>query len=391
MRASAIATQLVNPIDQWARGAMHAWDFTTDRARYNYLNYGAVMSTPTIVYTRADSQNAYVPTLLGGLQPFASGQMRRTGRGYLCEAAATNLLLWSSDWTNAAWTKSNMTTALTQTGPAGVANAATLLTASAGNATALQSITSASANRYGSVWMKRVTGSGNIDITLDGGTAWTTISSSINSATWTRVGKAQTSVTNPNFGIRIVTNADAVAVAFGQVESADFPTSPIPTTSASATRAVDALVANINAGLDYPMSYFAEIERVVDTGAIELYLGTNNGGATDRIELGLDASDRAFSLMSTSNVNQATVAVTGSIATGVITKIAARMATNDVQTCVNGSLATADTSATLPATPTKITFGSRNGQASPAYGFLRRCAIWNRALTDAQLQFITRV
>jgi hypothetical protein len=67
--------------------------------------------------------------------------------GLLVEEARTELTLYNRDFTNAAWTKSNMTTAKTATGPDGVTNSASTLTATAGNATALQAITSTSAAR----------------------------------------------------------------------------------------------------------------------------------------------------------------------------------------------------------------------------------------------------
>jgi hypothetical protein len=44
-------------------------------------------------------------------------------QGLLIEEARTNLAIWGRDLTNAAWTKSNMTTAKTATGADGSANA----------------------------------------------------------------------------------------------------------------------------------------------------------------------------------------------------------------------------------------------------------------------------
>ena len=55
-------------------------------------------------------------------------------RGLLVEPAATNLVLHSNDHTNAAWSNTNSTDARTATGPDGVANSATVITASAGSA-----------------------------------------------------------------------------------------------------------------------------------------------------------------------------------------------------------------------------------------------------------------
>jgi hypothetical protein len=127
--------------------------------------------------------------------------------GYLSESARTNECLQARDFSNASWTKSSV---------------------------------SASAARRFSVFMKRITGTGNIDLTLDNGTTWTTVSGSINSATFTRVAIGQT-VTNPTVGIRIVTSGDKVAVDMAQEEVGTFDTSPIPTTTTSVTRNADVL------------------------------------------------------------------------------------------------------------------------------------------------------
>ncbi len=159
-----------------------------------------------------------------------------TALGVLIEEARTNLCLRSNDFTNASWTKSNMTTALTATGPDGVANSASTLTATAGNATALQAITSASATRITSMFVKRRTGTGNIDITQNNGTNWTTVTVT---SEWTRVSLASATLTDPTVGIRIVTSGDAVDVAYFQHEVGAFVTSPIVTGSGSVTRAVD--------------------------------------------------------------------------------------------------------------------------------------------------------
>lgn len=156
--------------------------------------------------------------------------------GLLAESPATNLALWARDQTNAVWTKTTMTTAQTSTGLDGVTSSCTRLTASAGNATSLQSITSVSAARVLSFYIKRITGSGSVQVTLDNGTGWTTVTLGTG---WTRVQKTQT-LANPTIGIRLVTNGDAIDVDCCQLENnSGQRTSPIITTTASVTRTVD--------------------------------------------------------------------------------------------------------------------------------------------------------
>jgi hypothetical protein len=81
------------------------------------------------------------------------------------------------DMTNAAWVKTNMTTAQTSTGIDGAANSCTRCTASAGERNVAPD-----ARRCGDLahvhgWIKRITGTGEIDITQDGAT-WTNMTSS---------------------------------------------------------------------------------------------------------------------------------------------------------------------------------------------------------------------
>jgi hypothetical protein len=76
---------------------------------------------------------------------------------FLQEAAATNLILWSRDGTQAAWSKTDTTTALNQVGIDGIAASATLYTqGSAGTAIVSQAVTvSAGAATVASPYVKR--------------------------------------------------------------------------------------------------------------------------------------------------------------------------------------------------------------------------------------------
>lgn len=210
----------------------------------------AAGATPTIaaltsLFTFTGGNQSYYMGPAGLLVPSATNTPRfaydANGNclGLLMEAARTNLGLHSNDATNAAWAKTNITAAKTETGPDGVASSASSLTATAANATCLQSITSASAQRTFSVWLKRLTGTGNIDLTVDNGTTWTT--KTITSS-WAQCAITQSAVTNPVFGFRIVTNGDAVAFWCSQLESAAFASSPIPTTTASVARTADSCI-----------------------------------------------------------------------------------------------------------------------------------------------------
>jgi len=158
-----------------------------------------------------------------------------TSNGLLIEEACTNRILWCRDATQTQWVKTNVTAAKDQTGVDGVANAASSLTATANDGTCIQTITLASGSRTNSVYLTRLIGTGNCQVSLDG-TTYSTVD--LSASEWRRIVLSGT-VTNPTVGIKLAVSGDAVAMDYGQVEDGAFVTTPILTTTATATRAVD--------------------------------------------------------------------------------------------------------------------------------------------------------
>lgn len=150
------------------------------------------------------------------------------------ETARTNYCLYNRDLTNAAWTKTNCTATKNQIGLDNSSNACTKITATAANGKVTQAVTcSTGATLY--VYMKRITGSGAVQLTVDNSN-WTTVTVT-SPTTWVRVSLAGAG-TNPTIGIRLATNGDAVAVDFVHVEIST-ESFPIATTSASVTTGAD--------------------------------------------------------------------------------------------------------------------------------------------------------
>lgn len=76
------------------------------------------------------------------------------------------------------------------------------------------------------------------------------------------------------------------------------------------------------------------------------------------------------------------------MALGVTQKVASRVATNDFQFASNGTLGTPDVSGTALSDIVTARFGGIAG-TNATFGYLRRAALWPRALTDAELQAVT--
>jgi hypothetical protein len=205
-----------------------------------------------------------------------------TANGLLIEEGRTNVALYSRDLTNAAWTLgATMTSAKNQTGVDGVVNSASSITGGAVSATntILQSITLASSARAQSAYVKGITVTGNIQMTMDGGTTWTTLTSSNCVSVANGVGTAPASsqsvwlhcqipiqtIANPSVGFKIANSSDSVAVDIVDNENGAFITSPIITTSAAVTRSAD-VITFVGTGLK--MLQVNATSAVVETGAI---------------------------------------------------------------------------------------------------------------------------
>jgi hypothetical protein len=138
----------------------------------------------------------------------------------------------------------------------------------------------------------------------------------------------------------------------------------------------------------YPLSLWAEFERAVDAASNDYIFQIENGPA-DRIGLLVSSGNVAGAAQLSGNVLQAALTVSGALALNTVYKSAARSALNDVQMARGGTLATADTSASVPAAPNLLRVGSFNSSSDQLFGYIRRAAVFTTALTDAQLQTVT--
>lgn len=125
---------------------------------------------------------------------------------------ATNDQIQSNDQTNAEWTSTNITPLQDEVGITGDPNTACTLTATAANGTCIANAITAASATHATAWhIKRKTGTGTIELTVDNGATWQDITSSVGSS-FSRIAVDQAAVTNPQIGIRIVTDTDAVIV-----------------------------------------------------------------------------------------------------------------------------------------------------------------------------------
>lgn len=312
----------------------------------------------------------YAENLDGTLTSFGSGALRRTNKGILLEPGAVNSALWASDLTNAAWTKTNCTAVQNQTGPDGAA--ASSLTATAGNATCLQAIVLASSARFQSAYVKRITGSGVINMTMDNGVTWTAI---VPTAAWTRFSIPTQTLANPTVGFRIVTSGDAIAVAFVQNEAGTNISSPVLTTAGAATRNADVLqVVGAALTLMQGANYTAQVAAGLLPVATSARFLLAEGAASRMLYAAVPGAIHTYN-----GTDLAATAGTGSWnADG--NRVAFARTASARRNAMNGGVAAAD--ALVQAVPVTVELGTSVAAIS---GYIQRFTLWNSALTGAEL------
>ncbi len=355
-----------------------------------------------ITFTRASSKTYFnalgvMETAATDVAPLEYDPVTLQPLGRSCWLARTNLALWSSDLTNAAWVKVNGTAAKTQTGLDGLANSASSFTATSANATVLQTVTSASANRAFTVYIKRITGTGTVQITQDGGTTWTAVSLTGSAQRFT----IQQSVLNPSFGIRIVTSGDAVWVDAVQLEAASFASPYIPTTTAAATRAADSIIVNDLNSVRYNTAGSTIIAEVMTLNAEDEGLGGTVNGLTPVFSVGVgtasfrldrqDATTRVFrhNAYARDNVNP-TIAFEGadySFPPSVFVRQAITVSSSFVAAAAGGVLTGSSVGPYIvPATSLRI---GMDYSAERLNGFIKWLHIYPRVMTAAELTGLT--
>jgi hypothetical protein len=323
-----------------------------------------------------------------------------TLKGYFAEGQRTNYVLYNRDLTNAAWTKSNCTAAKDQTGIDGTSNSASSLTATADNATCLQSITRSSSVRLTGCWIKRITGTGTINMTQDNGSTWTAVTVT---GSWTRVNISSATAADPILGFRIVTSGDAVAIDYVQHEEAEYLTSDIETTSAAVLRNVDSLTYPAAGHID-ESDFSVALEMVRknnqvagDSSAAKapFHVGTYNTHAS-LVFGGYTLTN--VSMLLHFGTSWSLNAVPFTLSYGTALKLAFRMA-SDLKTCkmakdgsLSADLISAQSKSVVWAgTPQLISIGNHPSAGANANQSLtvKNVMIWKGALSDARLQAVT--
>ena len=248
-------------------------------AAYNFLTgQNWSQANPSGAITVSSSTTQYVVFADNHVQAVGPGNLPVSDLGLADWEASSNLVTSTNDMTSAAWTATNMIAALNAIGPDLVLNSATTLTATANNATIMQAIAAASSNMQASAMIKRVSGSGTVSMTVDGGVSWTPIAVG---AGWSQLSIPQQTLANPSIGFKIATNGDAIAVWCAQVEpglSGSGPTAPMP--DGATTRGVLSVTIGVGAQLiNAPWTLFVQTNKCNNRGYLAQIAHVGKGGS----------------------------------------------------------------------------------------------------------------
>jgi hypothetical protein len=389
---------------EWISGAFHDASFSGDGTSGIYL-WGAQLSVGPypLDYTPTTSAAVYGPR-------FDYNPVTLAARGLLVEEQRSNLLTYSEQFDNAAWTKNFLSvTANSLSAPDGTVTADKLVDTAANDLHRVISSSFSSGTYTISVYAKAgertkieiVTQPVDAKFDLSNGTVISGTGASIVSVGngWYRCVLTFTQSISSSVGYGLLDasgnrtyTGDGTSGAYlwgAQLEAGSFATSYIPTVAASVTRSAD--VASVNTLSPWfnatEGTLFAEYDTSIASGG-PYQAELNDGTANNRITLYVSAgAQRTY--VATSGAAQVDIGV-GSISNNVVYKTAVAYKANDFAITVNGVSPTTDTSATIP-TVNKLVLGAYNSDslANLLNGHLRRIAYYPRRLTNAELQSIT--
>lgn len=372
----------------------------------------------------------YIPTTAAtsGAARFDYDPVTLAPKGLLIEESRTNLVTYSEQFDNAAWTKSNATvTADAVVSPDGTADADKLVEDTATNSHFVgRNVTvTASATLIYSVYVKAAERSVfNLRISdgvtgfarkfdVSNGTSSTEDVASTSPATvygmesvgngWWRcyVGCTMSSGTTSNIQLRLNNSGDSytgdgtsgIYIWGAQMEVGAFATSYIPTVASQVTRAADvAVMTGTNFSSWYNAtegSIYAEASWVGLTTARQVVIINNSASAsTNFISIQTNPTTATIGRggVTVGGTAQATMNITNAYTAGVLFKAANAYKQDNFAFTVDGATPATDTSGTLP-TVDQMQLGAVS--TTTANIWLRKIAYYNRRLTNAELQGIT--
>jgi hypothetical protein len=257
-----------------------------------------------------------------------------------------------------------------------------------------------------SIYVMAKTGASSIRLSYFDGTATTgTVDTPISSTAWTRLVYVVTvnGTSAPNIALRnnVAGNSGNIYVWGGQCELTTpgypGPTSYIPTTAATVTRAADvAVMTGTNFSSWYNQaagSFVTQATPPGDYSQLATVLGADVAAVTNVHQLqksdatGAAVGKRWSAGTITTSVAQALIAQ-GADGAAITAKLGYAFAANDFAFASGGSIVGTDAAGTVP-TVSQLNIGQRDGASQWFNGHIGGIAYYNVRKTNAQLQAMT--
>ena len=384
----------------------------------SYLVWGAQLEAVTY-QTTPGTYNATTASAYYGPR-FDYDPVTLAPRGLLIEEARTNLLTYSEQFDNAAWTKSATTITPNATiSPAGTNNAALAVpSATVANHDIAQVVTAAAVSYTLSVYAKAQSYNFLLLLYFDGvsdrsayfnlstGTIGSTATLTTPTITavgngWYRCAITFTGVVGrnnfvigpaPSDGGRAVAGngTSGIYIWGADLEAGAFATSYIPTVASTVSRSADvATMTGTNFSTWYNQAAGTFVvgmdtlySNAADSATIRAVF-TADDGTLNNLHRIYQYQNRYGANTVVGGANQSDISI-GVIAANTPATAAYAYAVNDFAPAMNGILGTPDTSGTLP-TPTQLSFGARWA----VNGHIRALAYYNTRLPNTSLQTLT--
>lgn len=361
---------------------------------YDLVSDGTTLYLRSIAGFDGYIDNVSVIEILGD-KPRIDYSDSLTEPSLLLEPQSTNLIEYSEDFNS--WTKTGNTTisATNIKSPSGENNATNITGLNGSSSNDLRFFPSGfnSANKTlsFSLYLK---GSGTLSLQMSNGIDQGSRETITLTSNWKRHILTATfnSTTSSSFHVNIDDYNSATATSYdiwgAQLEELSYPTSYIPTAGSTATRlgetannAGDVNVFNSEEGVLY-----TEIAALANSGTIR-YFGLNDGSNNNRALFLFDGTaNRVRAIVSSGGTKYVDFHYTVTDLTE-FHKIALKYKDDDFALWVDGVERNADTSGLTPVGLDNLEFDLNSGGAF--YGKVRNVKVFNKALTDRELEILT--
>ena len=304
----------------------------------------------------------------------------------LLEPSRSNAITNSEAFDNAYWTKTNTTVTSGFLSPDGTNNAFKLISNNGGNIIARPSI-SLNTNHATSIYLKRVSGNGNVSIfKTNGNEQIITLTDE-----WQRFTDINSvNPSNAYMGVRLYGLNDEILIYGAQVEQGSYATSYIPTQGSAVTRVAESCnnggneqVINSTEGVLY-----AEISALANDGE-QGRISLSNKSLNNRVSFAYSPTEsKAYiivKLNSTTIINNLNVEIGNHLDTK---KIAISYKSGDTKVYLNGVEILTSSVSFTGGVLNDLSFTSATNSL-PLYAKTKDLRIYNTALSNAELQALT--